>query len=413
MREKTAVLIGLVAGAAVGGVAGWLWLTEDGRRLRARWSRAAGPGRRRAAASASALRAERAAPKAGARRERSPPGRRDGRRAGGGCPRSYRALRTCAAGCSRSPGAPAGSSLSAQSAWRGFTSLYNSDDPTHAASIAYYALLSLFPFLLLLVSVLGVHGVERRPARRRSIRAALFSHAPRVRQHRSCDALQRTQVPLGVMGGLALIWASLGFFSAITSAVNQRLARRAAAQLPETQARRLPDAGRSVRPAGVDAGGVQRQPGGGRAWFLTVARRLPWLMGLRSFGVNWAATFGLILAVGLVFYFVPNAKVRFRDVWVGAVLTGLLWRAAFAGFSWYVRDMSRFSVHGSIGAVVVFLLWVYISAVILLYGVEFTAAYSRIRRGRLKKPPPRRHPAYDLAGIHESLMQSVFDRVCR
>ena len=36
MRDRTAVLIGLVAGAVVGGVAGWLWLTEDGRRVRAR-----------------------------------------------------------------------------------------------------------------------------------------------------------------------------------------------------------------------------------------------------------------------------------------------------------------------------------------------------------------------------------------
>ena len=36
MRERTAILLGLVAGAAVGGVAGWLWLTDDGRRLRAR-----------------------------------------------------------------------------------------------------------------------------------------------------------------------------------------------------------------------------------------------------------------------------------------------------------------------------------------------------------------------------------------
>lgn len=36
MRDRTAILLGLVAGAAVGGVAGWLWLTEDGRRLRAR-----------------------------------------------------------------------------------------------------------------------------------------------------------------------------------------------------------------------------------------------------------------------------------------------------------------------------------------------------------------------------------------
>jgi membrane protein len=110
-------------------------------------------------------------------------------------------------------------------------------------------------------------------------------------------------------------------------------------------------------------------------------------MELRSFGVNWAATLALVLAVGLVFYFVPNAKVRFRDVWVGAILTGLLWRAAFAGFSWYVRDLSRFNVHGSIGAVVIFLLWVYVSAVILLYGVEFTAAYSRIRRGRTDHAP--------------------------
>jgi membrane protein len=70
------------------------------------------------------------------------------------------------------------------------------------------------------------------------------------------------------------------------------------------------------------------------------------------------------------------------------VLTGLLWRIAFAGFSWYVRDMSRYSlIHGSISAVVVFLIWVYISAVILLYGVEFTAAYSRLLRNRAEEAP--------------------------
>jgi len=63
-------------------------------------------------------------------------------------------------------------------------------------------------------------------------------------------------------------------------------------------------------------------------------------------------------------------------VWPGAVLTGLLWRGALAGFSYYVTDLSRFSVHGSIAAVVVFLFWVYITSVILLYGVEFTAAFA-------------------------------------
>ena len=108
---------------------------------------------------------------------------------------------------------------------------------------------------------------------------------------------------------------------------------------------------------------------------------------LQGFALRWASTLTFIFVVGLVFYFVPNAKVRFRDVWVGAIVTGLAWRAALAGFSFYVRDLGRFSVHGSIAAVVVFLVWVYTSAVILLYGVEVTAAYARLRRRRPEEIP--------------------------
>ena len=52
-------------------------------------------------------------------------------------------------------------SITKQAAWRGFVSIYNSDDLTHAASIAYYSLLSFFPFLLLLISVLG--AITSRP----------------------------------------------------------------------------------------------------------------------------------------------------------------------------------------------------------------------------------------------------------
>ena len=58
------------------------------------------------------------------------------------------------------------------------------------------------------------------------------------------------------------------------------------------------------------------------------------------------------------------------------------------GFGWYVRDLSRFSVHGSVAAVVVFLMWVYVSAVILIYGVEFTVAYARLRRGISEEKMP-------------------------
>ena len=126
-------------------------------------------------------------------------------------------------------------------------------------------------------------------------------------------------------------------------------------------------------------------------WFSSVLERLPALVTLKGFVTRNAATPLFVLIVGLICYFVPNAKVRLRDVWWGALIAGGLWRAAFAGFSWYVRDFSRFSVHGSIAAVVAFLVWVYVSAVILLYGVEVSAAYARLR-----KSLPQEAPAADV-----------------
>ena len=49
-------------------------------------------------------------------------------------------------------------------------------------------------------------------------------------------------------------------------------------------------------------------------------------------------------------------------------------------FAWYAADLATWNViHGSIAAVVVFLLWIYVSAVILLYGVEMTASYARLQ----------------------------------
>ena len=131
----------------------------------------------------------------------------------------------------------------------------------------------------------------------------------------------------------------------------------------------------------------------GATWFAGVLDEFPGLEVLRSLTIRNATTLLFILVVGLVYYFVPNAKVRFRDVWIGALVTGLLWKGALEGFSWYMRDMTRFTrVNGSIAAVVVFLVWVYIQAVILLYGVEFTAAYARLRRGRPEDVPAAPSP---------------------
>jgi membrane protein len=122
-------------------------------------------------------------------------------------------------------------------------------------------------------------------------------------------------------------------------------------------------------------------------WFADVIAYSPALARFSGLAYRNAPTPMFMLVVGLIYYYAPNAQVRLRDVWFGAILAGLLWRLTFAGFSWYVHDFSRFSIHGSIAAVVMFLVWVYLSAVILLYGVEVTAAYARLRKNLPQEAP--------------------------
>ena len=194
-------------------------------------------------------------------------------------------------------------------------------------------------------------------------------------------------------GTIALIWGALGVFGAISTAVNYAWgvdAQRSFWTHKLYSFLMLVIAELVLLLALVLVSATEVASA---SWFAGVLARFPGLLVLRSLTVRYATTLLFILVVGLVYYFVPNAKVRFRDVWIGAVVTGLLWKGALEAFSWYVRDMSRFTqVNGSIAVVVVFLVWVYVQAVIFLYGVEFTAAYARLRRGRPEEVPAAPSP---------------------
>ncbi len=267
--------------------------------------------------------------------------------------------------------------------WRGSLEFYNSDDLTYAASVAYYGLLSLFPFFLLMFSILA--GVTSDVSRREAVVSFLFRYFPTQFDFLSTqlDALQQMRFRVGVGGAAALVWAALGVFSAVSSAVNHAWGvekQRSYLRHKLFSFFMLLAAGLLLMAALMLVSAFQIVHA---TWFAGVVERFPGLQVLGSFFIRYAATFMLTVVVGLVYYFVPAVQVGFRDVWPGAILTGLLWHLALEGFSFYVRDMSRFNlVNGSIAAVVVFLVWIYTSAVVLLYGVEFTAAYARLRRGR-------------------------------
>ena len=278
--------------------------------------------------------------------------------------------------------------LTGLSAWRGFLGFYTSDNLTYAASIAYYALLSLFPFFLLAFALLGTATADEN--NRNSVFNFVLTYFPTQFDFlaHQLDAFRNSRGTLGVAGTIALVWGALGFFGAISTAVNYAWGvekQRSFWKHKLFSFVMLLVAGLILLVALLLVSASQVV---GAAWFADVLANFPGLEILRGFTIRHATTLLFILVVGLVYYFVPNAKVRFRDVWIGALVTGLLWKGVLEAFSWYVRDMSRFTrVNGSIAAVVVFLVWVYMQAVILLYGVEFTAAYARLRRGRPEEVP--------------------------
>jgi membrane protein len=276
-----------------------------------------------------------------------------------------------------------GAILMGRAAWRGVHEVaFGSDDLTHAAAIAYYALLSFLPFLLLSISLLGVFPAGRQV--RGDVLQFVLRYFPAQPDFlaQNVDAFTRTRIQLGIGGALGLLWASQGVFGAISTAVNHAWAverprsfwrhRWFSLLMMSTAALLL-----FITLLVLSASKVSGTP-----WAAIVFSEIPRLEALTGWGSRLMAFLVFAFIVGLIFYFVPNTTVRLRDVWPGALLTALLWRVAFEEFAWYVRSWARASVHGSIATVVWFLIWIYISAVILLYGVEFTAALARLRRER-------------------------------
>jgi len=266
--------------------------------------------------------------------------------------------------------------LGLQATWLGFVEFYGSNNLTYAASIAYYSLLSLFPFLLLVATI-----VSRFVVGRASLLTVIDQALPSdfdFLVRRTAD-IASGPLPLSVAGTVLSLSASMGVFAALTSAVNHAWG----VENPLGFFKHKLVAFLLMLTTGlililvlllVGAVGVVES-----SWFAGVVVAFPTLDHLSNFLVRHAATPAFVIVAGLIYYFVPNAKVRLRDVWFGAVLAAALWTVALRGFAWFIGDLGRFSVHGSVAGVVAFLIWIYLSSVIFLYGVEVTAAYARLR----------------------------------
>ncbi len=269
------------------------------------------------------------------------------------------------------------------------------DGSTMSASIAYYALFSSFPLLLLLIA-LGSIVLDISQAQRLALELVeRYVPAATALAQSNMEQILRARSVVSAAALVGLAWSASGVFGAIYRAVNRAWGqwspgsfwRRRLYALAMMLSVGLIFVATTVYSTAVSFVRGWRVPILGWQPFADagVGRLVGWLSALVPALISVA-----ILAV--IYRTMPRARVSWRDVWPGALAAGLLWEAAKQLFTWYLGNFARYSlVYGSVGAVIAFVLWSYMSATILLLGAEFTAQYAQWRQaGRPLETRPLR-----------------------
>jgi membrane protein len=255
-----------------------------------------------------------------------------------------------------------------------------------AAAISYFVLFSIVPLVTCLVALFGL--VLRDPAVQANVVDEVLRAVPLAAgqgENMVIDAIRAvTEISgtLTVVGLAGLIWTSAGMFGAVRDALNIAWDVEAPRRW---HWQKLWDIGAVLGLGLLLAGSIGGSAmlhsfeGWSRAWF-GASRGLEESMRWAGWLFPAAVSFVAFL---LLYRFVPRVKHGFTDVWPGALAGTLAFEASKHGFTTYVAHFSRYEVvYGALGAVMLFMLWTYVSAVILLGGAEIASEWGRMRRER-------------------------------
>ncbi len=102
--------------------------------------------------------------------------------------------------------------------------------------------------------------------------------------------------------------------------------------------------------------------------------------------VNWVLTIGIsTVTFAVIFRVLPDAEIRWKDVFIGSLITAILFSLGKFGISIYISQTKVGSTYGAAGSLVILLVWIYYSSIILYMGAEFTKAYA-VKYGAPIKP---------------------------
>ncbi len=245
-----------------------------------------------------------------------------------------------------------------------------------AGAIAFYTLFSMFPLVLAMVSIWGFffgHEMERE------IMAEQMADVFPVSSDFIGQAMRgvvSARTITGVASVFALIWASSAAFGAIRKGIN------AAWGVTRTRPfirERLIDLGLASGAGILMVFLLFVTPMVGTIQLL-IKTAFPdvtydFVASLVATVASPVITFVTLL---LLYKHLPNTDVSFRQVWIGALIASLAIDGATWGFIWYVNTFPIYNViYGPIGAIMALLTWVYVSAIILLFGALATSRYAK------------------------------------
>jgi membrane protein len=275
-----------------------------------------------------------------------------------------------------------------QVAKRSALSFYEDQGTHHAAALTYYALMSLFPTLLLAVSLLGLLG--EYPATYDAIIRQLRGVVPAVTLApldaavRAALKSKETAAAALVVAILTALYGATGYLEAARRALNVVFE---ASHRRSFLRRKLIDLASTLVLMGLvlttlvlmfAGGGVARDVLGAQG-------AVVWRV------VRWPAAFASALLVfSFIYHFTPDERRRgFRSMAPGALVGVALWLAASAAFSTYVANFKSLNVtYGSFAAAIILLFWLWLTNVALLFGAEVNAALTShtLSCSRLPKP---------------------------
>jgi membrane protein len=252
---------------------------------------------------------------------------------------------------------------------------------TWAAALTYYGVLSIFPALLALVSILGLIGNSATQPLLNNLNSVAPGPVKNILSS-SLHGLSTGSSTLTFIIGLALaIWSASGYIGAFMDAANEVW------DAPEGRPiwKRVP-----VR-LGVTIVLLVLLAASALAVVLTgpLARNVGNIIGLGStFVTVWDIAKWPVLVIvvsfmiSLLYWATPNVKQPgFPWVTPGGLLAVVLWLIASALFAFYVANFASYNkTYGSLGGIIVFLVWLWITNIIILLGAEFNAEMERSRQ---------------------------------